>query len=71
MQNESEHEMPPVGERLIRPKEVRKKLGGPSDMWLHRHQRELPIPIKISGRRFWIEREIDQYIAARAAARGR
>ena len=38
-------------------------------MWLHRHRDELPIPIIIGGRRFWIESEFDTYFKSLSLSR--
>jgi predicted DNA-binding transcriptional regulator AlpA len=38
---------------LIQAAEVKRLLGGVSDMWLYRHRHEMPQPITIGGRRFW------------------
>ena len=48
--------------RLIQAPALRKRLGRVSDMWLFRHKDELPTPMLIAGRRFWLEEEIDSFI---------
>ena len=55
--------------RLIQIHELRKRLGGVSAMWLHRHQNQLPVPFKIGGRRFWREDEVEAYIQTISAVR--
>ena len=57
---------------LIKASELRRKLGGVSNMFLWRHvlDGKLPTPIKIGSRRFWFTSEIDSFLAERSAARG-
>lgn len=60
---------PWTGKTLIQQKRLRQKLDNVSAMWLFRHKDELPPPLYIGGRRFWLEAEIDAYIDEIAAAR--
>ena len=69
MSNEIDQIQSPNDCRLIQVHEVRKRLGGVSAMWLHRHQNDLPQSIKIGGRRFWFEAEIASYISSLSAFR--
>jgi predicted DNA-binding transcriptional regulator AlpA len=55
--------------RLIQQAAVRTRLGNVSPMWLHRHREELPTPILIGGRRFWVEAEIEEFINRLTSAR--
>jgi predicted DNA-binding transcriptional regulator AlpA len=52
----------PTSQAFIQQKELRQRLGNVSAMWLFRHRDKLPAPIVISGRRFWLEAEVDAYI---------
>lgn len=54
---------------LIQSIGLRKRLGGVSAMWLHRHQDELPVPVRIANRRFWVLSEVENYIQKLTAAR--
>jgi predicted DNA-binding transcriptional regulator AlpA len=51
-----------TGRKLIQQKLLRQKLGNVSAMFLFRHKKELPAPMLIGGRRFWLENEVDAYI---------
>lgn len=57
------------GNRLIQQKELRRKLGDVSLMWLFRHRSELPLPVLIAGRRFWWAEEVDSYLERLSASR--
>jgi hypothetical protein len=54
---------------LIQAAEVKRLLGGVSDMWPYRHRHEMPEPITIGGRRFWRRDEMVARIKELFAAR--
>lgn len=57
---------------LITSKEVKRRLGGVSDMTIHRWRERgiLPAPVKIGTRNFWREDDIVTLQAGRAVAGG-
>lgn len=57
---------------LLKSRDLRQMLGV-SDMWLWRHVKAgtLPPPILMGSRRFWLQHEIEAFLADRAAARGK
>jgi predicted DNA-binding transcriptional regulator AlpA len=54
-------------EALITSKEVKRRLGGVSDMTIHRWRERgiLPDPVKIGARNFWRENDIATIAAGR------
>ena len=60
-----------AGKELIQQKMLRQKLGNVSAMFLFRHKNELPVPVLIGGRRFWLADEVEVYIERLAAERNR
>ena len=55
---------------LIQVREIRRRLGNISAMWLRRHEHELPVPIRIGKRRYWVESEFVNYVERLKELRG-
>lgn len=61
-----------TSERLIPKPELKAQLGNPSDttIWRLVKSHGLPPPVRVSpGRVMWIQREVDEWIAAKSAER--
>ena len=54
---------------FIRAPELRRLLGDVSPMWLWRRKDKLPKPVKIGNRRFYVKREIEEYLDRQIAKR--
>ncbi|WP_373503767.1 helix-turn-helix transcriptional regulator [Aestuariivirga sp.] len=55
--------------KLIPKADALKRFGNPSQMWAWRHKDLLPVPVKISGRDFYPEDELDACIEKLIASR--